>query len=160
MPAAFHPIYSHLLKPRQLAARQAAAERFPGRRVLPYVATQLVGALVGSSMIKLMATQGSTLGTTLGAHGTGQAFGLELFLTFWLMLVILRVTATFYEQGLLMGLTIGAVVGLEALVAGPLCASMNPARSLAPALMSGHLKAVWVYVMAPVAGVAAGRGGR
>jgi len=77
------------------------------------------------------------------------------------MLVILRVTATFYEQGLLVGLTIGAVVGLEALVAGPLCgASMNPARSLAPALMSGHLKAAWVYVMAPVAGVAAGRGGR
>jgi len=71
------------------------------------------------------------------------------------MLVILRVTATFYEQGLLVGLTIGAVVGLEALVAGPLCASMNPARSLAPALVSRHLEAVWVYVVAPVAGVLA-----
>ena len=141
MPAAFHPICSHLLKPRQLAARQAAAERFPGRRVLPYVATQLVGALVGSSMIKLMATQGSTLGATLGAPSTDQTFGLELFLNFWLMLVILRVTATFYEQGLLVGLTIGAVVGLEALVTGPLCASMNPARSLAPALVSRHLEA-------------------
>ena len=69
------------------------------------------------------------------------------------MLVILRVTATFYEQGLLVGLTIGVVVGLEALVAGPLCASMNPARSLAPVLVSGHLKAAWVYVVAPIAGV-------
>jgi len=55
-----------LPKPRQLAARQAAAERFPGRRVLPYVAAQLVGALVGSNMVKLVATQGSTLGATLG----------------------------------------------------------------------------------------------
>ena len=94
--------------------------------MLPYVAAQLVG----SSLVKLVATEDSTLGATLPAHGMGQAFGLELFLTFGLMLVILRVTATSYEQGLLMGLAIGAVVELEALVAGPLCASMNPTRSL------------------------------
>ena len=131
-----------------------AAGRFPGQRVLPYVAAQLVGALVGSGLVKLVATEGSTLGATLPAHSTGQAFGLELFLTFWLMLVILRVTPSFYEQGLVVGLTISAVVGLEALVAGPLCgASMNPARSLAPAFVSGHLEAAWVYVVAPVAGV-------
>jgi len=131
-----------------------AAGRFPGRRVLPYVAAQLAGAGLGSLLVSLLATEGSTLGATLPAHGAGQAFGIEVGLTFWLMLVILRVTAGAYEQGLLVGLTISATVGLEALVGGPLSgASMNPARSLAPALVSGHLTAAWVYVVAPVAGV-------
>ncbi|GGG40991.1 MIP/aquaporin family protein [Hymenobacter glacieicola] len=131
-----------------------AAGRFPGRRVLPYVGAQLVGALGGSGLVKLLATSGSTLGATLPAHDAGQAFGVELFLSFWLMLVILRVTSSYYEQGLLVGLTISATVGLEALVGGPLSgASMNPARSLAPALVSGHLEALWVYLVAPVAGM-------
>ncbi|MCR5887145.1 aquaporin [Hymenobacter sp. J193] len=131
-----------------------ATGRFPGRRVLPYVAAQLVGAFTGSALVKLLAVPGSALGATLPAHGAAQAFGIELFLAFWLMLVILRVTSGFYEQGLLVGLTISATVALEALVAGPLSgASMNPARSLAPAILSGHLTAAWVYVVAPVAGV-------
>jgi aquaporin Z len=131
-----------------------AAGRFPGRRVLPYVAAQLLGAFLGSGAVWLLAAPGSALGATLPAHSAVQAFGVELGLTFWLMLIILRVTASYYEQGLLVGLTISATVGLEALVGGPLSgASMNPARSLAPALLSGHLTAAWVYVAAPLAGV-------
>jgi aquaporin Z len=131
-----------------------AAGRFPGRRVLPYVAAQLLGAGLGSGVVWLLAAPGSLLGATLPAHGAAQAFGVELGLTFWLMLIILRVTASYYEQGLLVGLTISAVVGLEALVGGPLSgASMNPARSLAPALLSGNWTAAWVYVAAPLAGV-------
>ena len=130
-----------------------AAGRFPGRRVLPYVAAQLVGALAGSALVRLVATEGSALGATLPAHGPAQAVGIEAVLTFWLMLVILRVASGSREQGLLAGLTISAVVALEALVAGPLTgASMNPARSLAPALVSGHLADAWVYVIGPVAG--------
>jgi len=131
-----------------------AAGRFPGRRVLPYVLAQLAGALLGSGLVSLVATPGSALGATLPAHSVGQAFGVELGLTFWLMLIILRVTASYYEQGLLVGLTISATVALEALVGGPLSgASMNPARSLGPALVSGHFTAAWVYVVAPIAGV-------
>jgi len=131
-----------------------AAGRFPGRRVLPYVGAQLLGALLGSGAVWLLAAPGSSLGATLPAHGVAQAFGVEMGLTFWLMLIILRVTSSYYEQGLLVGLTISATVGLEALVGGPLSgASMNPARSLAPALLSGHLTAAWVYVAAPLAGV-------
>ncbi|RZL16799.1 MAG: aquaporin [Hymenobacter sp.] len=131
-----------------------AAGRFPGRRVLPYVGAQLAGAFIGSGLVWLLATPGSSLGATLPAHSAGQAFGIELGLTFWLMLIILRVTSSYYEQGLLVGLTISATVGLEALVGGPLSgASMNPARSLAPALLSGNLTSAWVYLAAPVAGV-------
>ena len=131
-----------------------AAGRFPGRRVLPYVLAQLAGALLGSGAVWLLAAPGSSLGATRPAHGLAQAFGVEAGLTFWLMLIILRVTSSYYEQGLLVGLTISATVGLEALVGGPLSgASMNPARSLAPALLSGNLTGSWVYVAAPLAGV-------
>jgi aquaporin Z len=131
-----------------------AIGRFPGRRVLPYVAAQLAGAVLGSALVQLVATPGSNLGATLPAHGALAALGIETFLTFWLMLVILRVTAGSKEVGMLAGLAISATVALEALVAGPLTgASMNPARSLAPALLSGNWTAWWVYLVGPVAGV-------
>jgi MIP family channel proteins len=131
-----------------------AMGRFPGRWVLPYVAAQLVGALIGSGLVKLLAGPGSLLGATLPAHGAMQALTIEIALTFWLMLVILRVTSGSKEQGILAGLAISATVWLEALVAGPLTgASMNPARSLGPALVSGHLADIWLYIVGPVAGV-------
>jgi len=130
-----------------------ATGRFPGRRVLPYVAAQLLGAALGSSLVKLVAGPGSRLGATLPAHGAAQALGIETFLTFGLMLVILRVTAGSKEAGLLAGLAISATVTLEALVGGPLTgASMNPARSLAPALLSGNWTDWWLYIVGPVAG--------
>jgi MIP family channel proteins len=131
-----------------------AMGRFPGPWVLPYVAAQLVGALIGSGLVKLLASPGSLLGATLPAHGAMQALAIEIALTFWLMLVILRVTSGSKEQGILAGLAISATVWLEALVAGPLTgASMNPARSLGPALVSGHLADIWLYIVGPVAGV-------
>jgi MIP family channel proteins len=130
-----------------------AMGRFERRRVLPYVLAQLVGAALGSTLVKLVAEPGSDLGATLPAHGPWQALGIETFLTFWLMLVILRVTAGSKEAGMLAGLAISVTVGLEALVAGPLTgASMNPARSLGPALLSGIWTDWWVYVLGPVAG--------
>ena len=129
------------------------AGRFPGRRVLPYVGAQLAGAALGSLLVKLIAGPGSDLGATRPAHGAGPALGIETFLTFWLLLVILRVTSGPKESGLLAGLAISSTVALEALVAGPLTgASMNPARSLAPALLSGVWTNWWVYVLGPLAG--------
>jgi len=131
-----------------------AMGRFEGRRVLPYLAAQLVGAALGSALVKGVATPNSALGATLPAHGAMQALGIETFLTFWLMLVIFRVTSGSKEVGILAGLAISATVALEALVAGPLTgASMNPARSLAPALLSGVWTDWWVYIVGPVAGV-------
>jgi len=82
-----------------------------------------------------------------------QSFVLELILTFFLMLVIISVAVGSKEQGMFAGLAIGAVVGLEAMFAGPICgASMNPARSIAPAIASGHLIHLWIYLVAPVVG--------
>ena len=127
--------------------------RFPGRRVLLYVLAQPAGAALGSGLVQLIATPGSSLGATLPTHGTGQALGVETFLTFGLVPMILRVTPGSKESGMLAGLAISATVALEAVVVGPLTgASMNPTRSLAPALLSGNWTDWWVCVMGPVAG--------
>ena len=89
------------------------------------------------------------LGTTLPAGAAGQSFVLELLLSFFLMLVIIQVATGPKEQGLFAGIAIGSVILLEAMFAGPICgASMNPARSLAPAIVSGHTKSLWVYLQA------------
>lgn len=130
-----------------------AMGRFEGRRVLPYVLAQLAGAALGSWVVLGVAGPGSNLGATLPAHGAWQALGIETFLTFWLMLVIFRVTAGSKEVGVLAGLVISSTVALEALVAGPLTgASMNPARSFGPALLGGVWTDWWVYLVGPVAG--------
>ena len=82
-----------------------------------------------------------------------QSFVLEVILTFLLMLVILNVSTGTKEKGITAGIAIGAVIALEAMFAGPICgASMNPARSLAPAIVSGQVTALWIYVVAPLLG--------
>ena len=135
------------------------AGRFAGRQVVPYVAAQLLGALAASATLRLLMPGAAASGLG-GTHWpatvpTGAAWTLELLLTAGLMLVILQVSAGAREKGITAGLAVGAVVALEALVAGPLTgASMNPARSLAPALVSGELAGLWLYLTAPLAGAA------
>jgi aquaporin Z len=131
------------------------ARRFPGRRVLPYVLSQLTGAVLASLALGGMFGNHASLGATLPAGSEGQSFGLETALTGILMFVALCVSFGSKEVGTMAGIAVGGVVGLEALFAGPICgASMNPARSLAPALVSGNLHALWVYLVAPVLGAA------
>ena len=85
-----------------------------------------------------------------------QSFVLETLLTFILMLTILNVSPGAKEKGITAGIAVGAVIALEAMFAGPICgASMNPARSLAPALVSMHLDHLWLYLIAPPLGAAA-----
>jgi aquaporin Z len=132
------------------------AGRFPARTVLPYAGAQCTGAILASLTVRLLFPAHPTLGATLPADGPGQSFVLELLLTLILMFVILCVSTGAKEKGITAGIAVGAVIGLEALFAGPVSgASMNPARSLAPALVSGHLEQLWVYIVAPVAGAAA-----
>ena len=77
--------------------------------------------------------------------------------TWSLILVILSVSTGAKEKGITAGIAVGAVIGLEATFAGPICgASMNPARSLAPAVISGHFLALWIYILAPLLGAVVG----
>lgn len=134
------------------------ARRLPAREVWPYIAAQCGGALLASALLRLLFAH-STLGATRPSGAASQAWILELVLTCLLMFVILSVSSGASEKGLMAGAAIGAVVGLEALFAGPICgASMNPARSLAPALLSGQLAGLWIYLSAPLVGSALGVG--
>jgi aquaporin Z len=134
--------------------------RFEGRRVVPYVGSQLIGGLAASLILRLLFPDHATLGTTLPAGAWWQSFVLEVLLTALLMFVILCVSTGEKEKGIMAGAAVGAVIALEALFAGPICgASMNPVRSVAPAVVSGHLEHLWIYIAAPVLGAAAGVGG-
>lgn len=130
-----------------------AARRFPGSEVVPYVLSQIVGAIVASLTILALFPNQGTLGATIPAGSSLQSFVLEIVLTFLLALVILNVSRGAKEKGIMAGVAIGGVVALEAIFAGPISgASMNPARSLAPALVSGKLEHLWIYLAAPTIG--------
>ncbi len=130
-----------------------AARRFSGRQVLPYIGSQLVGALLASGLLHVLFPTHTTLGATLPAGSEWQSFLLEFVLTGILMFVILSVSSGGKERGITAGIAIGAVIALEALFAGPISgASMNPARSLAPALVSGNVAHLWLYLVAPFCG--------
>lgn len=130
-----------------------AARRFPLSRAIPYISAQCTGALAASILLRLLFADHVHLGATQPAQGELQSFVLELLLTAMLMFVVLNVSTGSNEKGLMAGAAIGAVVAFEALFAGPISgASMNPARSLAPAIVSGHLEHLWIYLAAPVLG--------
>ena len=99
----------------------------------------------------------ATFGATRPAGPAWQSFVLEVVLTAMLMFVILAVSSGAKEKGLMAGIAVGGVIGTEALFAGPICgASMNPARSLAPAAVSGNLTDLWIYLTAPPLGAMLG----
>jgi aquaporin NIP len=131
------------------------AGTFSARRLPGYIASQLSGALLASLTLKLLFPSSGMLGATLPTGAVMQSFVLELLLTFFLMLVIMNVAHGNKQKDQFAGMVIGAVVGMEAMFAGPICgASMNPARSIAPAIVSGHVEHLWLYIIAPVVGAA------
>lgn len=135
----------------------AATRHFPPALVPVYLAAQFGGALAASLLLRLLFGPVARLGSTLPAGGAGQSFALEIVLTFFLMFVIMAVATDTRAVGQAAALAIGGTVALEALFAGPISgASMNPARSLAPALVSGTLEAQWLYLAAPVVGAVLG----
>ena len=130
-----------------------AARRFPARKLFPYIASQCLGALLASAILRLLFPQHASLGGTVPAGSVAQSFALEILLAFFLMFVIINVSVGAKEKGVIAGVAIGGMVALEALFAGPISgASMNPARSLGPAIVSGNFSVLWVYLFAPFAG--------
>ncbi|MDQ6631319.1 MAG: MIP family channel protein [Verrucomicrobiota bacterium] len=129
------------------------ARRFPLNDVFPYLTAQILGAVTASGLLHFLFPQNPSLGATTPAGSALQSFVLEIILTWLLMLVILNVSTGAKEKGMTAGIAIGATIGLEAMFAGPICgASMNPARSLAPALVSLHLESLWLYILGPILG--------
>lgn len=131
----------------------AASGNFKWRETVPYLISQLAGATSASFLLKFLFPASIYLGATLPSGSPLQSFVMEIILTFFLTFVILRVATAGKEQGMFAGIAIGAVILLEAMFAGPVSgASMNPARSIAPALASNHFEHLWVYVSAPFIG--------
>ena len=133
------------------------ARRLPPREILPYVASQCAGALAASGVIRLLFPENRLLGATQPGGTASQSFIFEFLLTALLMFVILNVSTGAREKGITAGIAVGSVIAFEAMFAGPISgASMNPARSLAPAIVSGQLAQLWIYLIAPVLGAACG----
>lgn len=129
--------------------------RFKAGAVLPYCLSQIGGALAASLLLRVMFVDHAALGATVPAGPAMQSFVFEVVLTMILMFVILCVATGPKEIGIMAAIAIGGTVGLEAMFAGPISgASMNPARSLAPAVVSGELASVWIYLLAPTIGAA------
>lgn len=133
----------------------ALAGRLRGTEVLPYILSQSGGALLASLLLRVLFPDHATLGATLPTGGVVPAFMFEVVMTFFLMFVIIRVATGSKDQGLMAGIAIGATVTLDALFGGPISgASMNPARSLAPALVAWQVADLWLYIVAPLLGAA------
>jgi aquaporin Z len=131
----------------------AVAGRFEWKDVPGYVLAQIIGAVAASGLLHWLFPAHEKLGATLPAGSAMQSFVLELILTAILMLAILRISTGAKDKGITAGIAIGGIIALEAMFAGPICgASMNPARSLAPAIISGHLGHLWIYLTATVLG--------
>ena len=127
----------------------AIDKKFRWRDVLPYTVFQIIGAVLASFTLHLLFPLNDFLGATIPCGSDLKSFLLEILLMFLLMLTIFNAGSKLIIAALL----IGAMVSLEAYFAGPICgASMNPARSIGPALISGHLEHLYIYIFAPIIG--------
>lgn len=131
-----------------------AAGKLPANRLAGYLIAQCSGAIAASVVVTSIFPDAIAIGLTLpGSPGLLGSLGLEVFLTMLLVGVILWVVDQPWARGPIPALVIGLTVGLESWLAGPLCgASMNPARSLGPAIVSGNLETLWIYIVGPVTG--------
>lgn len=134
-----------------------AAKRFDKKELLPYITSQITGAFSATLILKLLFPENQSLGATIPSGNSAQSFVFEFILNYFLMLIILYVALGSKEVGVIAGIAIGATILLEAMYAGPISgASMNPARSLAPGIISGKIETLWIYLIAPPLGAIAG----
>jgi aquaporin NIP len=136
----------------------AVGRHFPVTEVLPYWVAQVAGAILASLSLRALFGTANGLGVTQPNYvGRFSALVLEAGLTAVLMIVVLAVATDTRAAGSLAAIAIGGTIGLEALVLGPITgASMNPARSLAPALVAGDWTTLWIYIVGPITGALVG----
>ena len=135
----------------------ALSRRFPWSRAGGYWGAQLVGAIVAAALLRGSLGNIAHVGATLPSGSEGQSFLWELVMAFFLMFVIMAVATDTRAVGEAAAIAIGGTVGLDAMFGGPISgASMNPARSAGPAIVSGDLHALWLYIVAPVLGASLG----
>lgn len=127
-------------------------DRFDKKKLWGYLIAQLSGAFLASGVLRILFLEHDHLGSTIPFGTWYQSFILEIILTYFLMLVILFVSQN-KATSQFTALAVGATVMLEAMFAGPITgASMNPARSISPAIVSGHTSDLWIYIAAPIIG--------
>jgi MIP family channel proteins len=130
---------------------------FPLSRAAGYWLAQLVGAVAAAAVLRASLGNVAHVGATLPSGSQAQSFLWELVMTAFLMFVIMAVATDTRAVGEAAAIAIGGTIGLEAMFGGPISgASMNPARSIGPAFVSGDLHALWLYVVAPLVGAAVG----
>ncbi len=130
-----------------------ASGQFKAKQVAPYILSQCSGALLASLLLRALFGNHADIGATIPKEGDYQCLILEIILTFILMFVILNVATGAKEKGIVVGIVVGGVIALEAIFAGPISgASMNPARSLGPAIASMNFTGFWIYLLAPPLG--------
>jgi MIP family channel proteins len=135
----------------------ALTRHFPWPRAAAYWGAQFVGAVAAAALLRSSLGNVADVGATLPSGSQGQAFLWELVMTAFLMFVILAVATDTRAVGEAAAIAIGGTIGLDAMFGGPISgASMNPMRSLGPALVSGNLHALWVYILAPLVGASVG----
>lgn len=137
----------------------ATLRHFPWIQVPAYIAAQVSGSICASFALKGVFHPFMSGGVTVPHVSTGQAFALEFLITFNLLFVVTSVATDTRAVGELAGIAVGATVMLNILVAGPSSgASMNPVRTLGPAIAAGNYKSIWIYLVAPMLGGIAGAG--
>jgi aquaporin NIP len=135
----------------------ALTRHFPWRRAVAYWVAQLLGALAAAALLRGSLGNIAHVGASLPAGSQGQSFLWELVLSFFLMFVVMAVATDTSAVGEAAAIAIGGTIGLDAMLGGPISgASLNPTRSLGPALVSGDLHALWLYILAPVVGTSLG----
>ena len=132
----------------------AYAKKFSWKEVPIYISFQIAGAFAASLLLMWLFPKSDLLGSTIPSIDLGRAFVIEVLLAFFLMIVIINISTGSKEVGIIAGVAVGSVILLEAIFAGPVTnASMNPARSLAPNVVSGNYHGLWIYMIAPVLGM-------
>jgi aquaporin NIP len=135
----------------------ALTRHFPWPRALAYWGAQFLGALTAAALLRGSLGNIAHVGATLPSGSQGQAFLWEAVMSAFLMFVILAVATDTRAVGEAAAIAIGGTIGFDAMFGGPITgASMNPMRSLGPALISGDLHALWVYILAPLVGASIG----